>query len=202
MYITPTFHLSKQRRALHTGSLWVSHAIGSRRGIAVRRGGSHPRSRRVDHGRSAGHTIPRCLFLTRVPLVHRLSHPFVSSLPSLGVFRKRPSASEIIALAVLLLPSSQAAHVTGGRLARGPQVRHDGQEEEDEDKRDGPFKSGGDRGDSVASRGRSAAFGNSVSATLPTLVSSRVDQHGPLTTAYVAPKQIAQATAKPTTMSL
>jgi hypothetical protein len=107
----------------------------------------------VDHRCTTGHAVPACRLDTGVPLPHGMLHARGAVLPSFRVHAECSSTSEIVAFAVLLLPSSKSAHVPRRRLAGRPQVRHKGQEVEDEDERDGPLKRSSDRGDSVAGGG-------------------------------------------------
>ena len=108
---------------------------------------------------SASHGVSSDRLLPVVPRPHVLSHGSVSVLPSLRVLLERSSTGEVVALSVLLLPLGKSAHVPLGRFARGPKIRDEGEEVEDEDQSDGPLESGADGGDGVTLRGRVASTG-------------------------------------------
>lgn len=120
----------------------------------------------TDDRGAASHAIPPDRLLSVVLSPHVLAHDVVSILPSFGVHVKGSSTGEIVALAVLLLPLGESAHVSFRRLARRPEIGDKGQEVEDEDERDTPFEGGSNRSDSVALRGRVTTAGGRATSTL------------------------------------
>ena len=130
-----------------------------------------------DNRSTTSHAVTSDRLSTVVPGPHVLSHDIVPVLPSFRVFVKGASSGEVISLAMLLLPLGKSAHVPFGRFARWPKIGDQGKEVEDENESDGPFESGGDRGDSVALRGRVASGGFSIT-TARGVGSSKADGAG------------------------